>query len=224
LSIHNNSSGIKCTADSDPTVRHCYIYGNTNGVITLDANSIPNLGTTDDPGNNTFPKTPANTINISAFDPASNIYAQNNWWGTTVISQIQAKIVVIDAPPAGCGSVIFQPFLSGPPPEEASLRPEANTSPEVPGLTYLEQNYPNPFNPVTTIRFGLREPSDVALRIYDVSGRLVRTLVAGPLAAGTYEKLWDGKDSGGGSVASGIYFYKLETKSVTETKKMILLR
>ena len=224
--IHNNNVGIKCSTGSSPKVRWCSMYGNTNGVATMNSASLPNLGTNADPGNNSFPKTPANTLNISAFDPASNIYAQKNWWGTTVLSQIQAKIVVIDAPPQGCGSVIFQPFLTAPPvpPEEVSQRPDLDTSPTTPPSTYLEQNYPNPFNPVTTIRFGLNEPSSIALRIYDVSGRLVRTLVADHLQAGIYERVWDGKDSGGRAVASGIYLYKLETKSVTETKKMILLR
>ncbi|MDD4858565.1 MAG: FlgD immunoglobulin-like domain containing protein, partial [Candidatus Krumholzibacteria bacterium] len=225
LSIHGNTVGIRCSNDSDPTLRWCNIYGNSNGIITMDRYSTPDLGTISDPGDNIFPKRSGNTYNVVAFDPVSDIHAQNNWWGTTNVSEIQAKIVVIDQPPAGCGSVIFQPFLTDEPlPPEASLRPGLDKSPKVPASTYLDQNYPNPFNPMTTIRIGLSEPSYVALRIYDVSGRLVRTLVAEHLAAGCYDKVWDGRDSRGESVASGIYFYKLDTKSVTETKKMILLR
>jgi len=228
MSLHGNTAGIQCSAASSPKVRRCTIYGNTNGVITMDKHSLPNIGTTADPGNNSFLRTPANNINITAFDPTSNIYAQNNWWGTTVVSQIQAKIYVIDEAPPGCGSVIFQPFLSGPPPEELrddpGQQPGTGDTPKAPSTTYLEQNYPNPFNPMTTIRFGLKDASYVSLTIYDASGRVVRTLIAGRVVAGHHEKLWDGKDSRGAAVSSGIYFCKLTANSQVETRKMVLLR
>jgi hypothetical protein len=89
---------------------------------------------------------------------------------------------------------------------------------------YLAQNVPNPFNPVTTIRFGLAEPSPVSLRIYDTSGRLVRVLVDGNRAAGPHEAVWDGLDGSGRPAASGVYFYRLDASSLHEQKKMVLLR
>ncbi|MCK4537543.1 MAG: T9SS type A sorting domain-containing protein [Candidatus Krumholzibacteria bacterium] len=93
-----------------------------------------------------------------------------------------------------------------------------------PLATYLEQNYPNPFNPVTTIRFGLMEAGHVSLRIYDAAGRLVREMINGDIPAGHYNENWDGLSTDGSRAASGVYFYRLSTKSFAETRKMILLR
>jgi hypothetical protein len=93
-----------------------------------------------------------------------------------------------------------------------------------PEVTYMSQNHPNPFNPTTTIPFGLAAPGAVALRIYDVGGRLVRVLVDANLGAGRYELTWNGTDLNGNKVASGVYFYRLTAPSFVETKKLILLR
>ncbi|MGD1047742.1 MAG: FlgD immunoglobulin-like domain containing protein [Candidatus Krumholzibacteriaceae bacterium] len=95
---------------------------------------------------------------------------------------------------------------------------------EAPRATYLAQNFPNPFNPATKITFGLKGPGGVSLRIYDATGRLVRVLVKGDLSAGRYAEPWDGKDNGGRAVASGIYFYRLDAGTFTQTRKMVLLR
>lgn len=97
-------------------------------------------------------------------------------------------------------------------------------TPKAPAASYLSQNYPNPFNPTTRIAFGLAAPGPVSLRIYDAAGRLVRVLVEGARPAGNYSEIWEGRDSGGASVASGIYFYRLQAGAFTETKKMTLVR
>jgi len=88
----------------------------------------------------------------------------------------------------------------------------------------LGQNRPNPFNPQTTIRFSVPEKEAVSLRVFDVTGRLVRTLVAGNLRAGTYSVAWDGRNERGREVASGVYFYRLEAGARVKAKKMVLLR
>jgi hypothetical protein len=88
----------------------------------------------------------------------------------------------------------------------------------------LYQNYPNPFNPNTTIKFGLPQKTDVVLSIYDVTGRLVRTLINRELPAGRYKFVWDGKDEGGSDVRSGVYLYQLETSNFRETKQMTVIR
>jgi hypothetical protein len=91
--------------------------------------------------------------------------------------------------------------------------------------TRLGQNYPNPFNPTTTIAFTVRERSRVSLRIYNVAGQLVRTLVDDVRAAGVSHTVdWDGRNARGRSVASGVYFYRLVTKDATMTRKMVLLK
>jgi hypothetical protein len=88
----------------------------------------------------------------------------------------------------------------------------------------LSQNYPNPFNPVTTIRFSLKETRHVVVRIYDVSGRLVKTLVDDTREAGLHRVTWDGVNKRGAAVSSGLYLYRMETKDFIETRKMLLLR
>jgi hypothetical protein len=88
----------------------------------------------------------------------------------------------------------------------------------------LAQNYPNPFNPITTIDYQIPIRSRVSLKIFDVSGKLVRTLVDEYEGPGSHVALWDGKDSFGKAVASSIYFYELRAGSYRETKRMVLLR
>ena len=85
-------------------------------------------------------------------------------------------------------------------------------------------NRPNPFNPATTISFEVSAAGPVALAVYDVDGRLVRTLLSDVRGPGSYEIPWDGTDVAGRAVASGIYFYRLTTAGGTGTGKMSLLR
>jgi len=93
-----------------------------------------------------------------------------------------------------------------------------------PETFYLSQNYPNPFNPDTKIKFSIpqdlkRETRDVTLKVYDVLGNEVATLVNEYKPSGIYEVEFDGKD-----LVSGIYFYKLQAGYFVETKKMVLLK
>ena len=89
----------------------------------------------------------------------------------------------------------------------------------------LELNAPNPFNPLTTIRFHLPSEERVYLRIHDLSGRLIRTLLAGEyLPGGQHRVTWDGRDGESREVASGVYFYSLEVGGRTDTRRMALIR
>jgi len=88
----------------------------------------------------------------------------------------------------------------------------------------LAQNYPNPFNPTTTLAFSLAKGTDVDLRIFDVRGALVKTLVQEHRAAGNHRVPWDGVNQQGNRVASGVYFYKLVAGSFVDTKKMVMLK
>ena len=85
---------------------------------------------------------------------------------------------------------------------------------------------PNPFNPTTSISYSFRESGRVQLRVYDVAGRLVRTLVDDfqPARGQGYTVVWDGRSDAGQSVATGVYFYRLETPGFSETRKMVLLK
>ena len=96
---------------------------------------------------------------------------------------------------------------------------------EPPRRFAVNQNHPNPFNPSTTIEFAV--PADagrVTLAVFDVSGRLVRTLESGDLAPGAYTRQWNGRDARGRAVSSGTYFYRLSGKGFSEAKKMILVQ
>jgi hypothetical protein len=88
----------------------------------------------------------------------------------------------------------------------------------------LAQNVPNPFNPETTIAFHLPEAGPARLTIYDIGGKLVRTLVDEPRAAGAHKAIWQGDDEAGHPVASGVYLYRLEARSYSETKRMVLVK
>lgn len=104
------------------------------------------------------------------------------------------------------------------------FRQGANPAPEVPAVYFLEQNRPNPFNPSTTIQFGLPKGSRTTLRVFDVNGRLVRTLVDRSLPAGLHSAEWDGRNFHAIEVGSGIYFYELRAGSFIDRRRMALIR
>ena len=83
----------------------------------------------------------------------------------------------------------------------------------------LEQNYPNPFNPSTTIKFSVPTSEFVTLKVYDVIGNEITTLVNEQRAPGTYEVRFDA-----GSLASGVYVYKLQAGSFIQTRKLMLMK
>ena len=90
---------------------------------------------------------------------------------------------------------------------------------EIPKTYSLSQNYPNPFNPTTNIKFSIPKNSVVKLTIYDLTGRVVETLVDGQLNAGNYAYDFDASN-----IASGVYFYKLQSDNFTDVKKMMLIK
>jgi len=98
------------------------------------------------------------------------------------------------------------------------------TSSRLPEEFLLLQNYPNPFNRGTIIMFWVPDDGQVLLKIYDLMGREVRTLVKGRLKAGEHAAVWDGRDDKGFEVASGVYIYRLMAGRRCKAKKMLLLK
>ena len=102
----------------------------------------------------------------------------------------------------------------------------------LPSQFSLSQNYPNPFNSTTAISYQLSatsgQQSAVSLKIYNILGQEVKTLVDEEQLPGYYQVLWDGRDNSGKGVSSGVYFYRLEVEGqglkLTKTKKLILLK
>jgi hypothetical protein len=99
----------------------------------------------------------------------------------------------------------------------------------IPHEFIVEHNYPNPFNPATQIRYGVPEQSRVTLAIFNELGQEVRRLVDGIQASGYHAAIWNGTNSTGATVASGVYLYKLEAvgsngATFVQTKKLLLLK
>jgi len=89
----------------------------------------------------------------------------------------------------------------------------------VPNQFYLNQNYPNPFNMQTRITFGLPSDSRVSIRVFDLAGRVVATLVNGELKAGSHTTLWNAE-----GMSSGIYMVKMVAPNFSETRKVALMK
>ena len=87
----------------------------------------------------------------------------------------------------------------------------------------LSPGAPNPFVRSAVIRFALPRSGEVKLRIYDVSGRLVRTLASGPMAAGLHQRVWDGRTDAGDRAVPGVYFSRLDAAQGMRSSKMVLL-
>jgi flagellar hook assembly protein FlgD len=151
-------------------------------------------------------------------------------------SYILAALIV-----SSLGFTVFSfPFLSRgakPAPDDSlkTFYPESSISVTVtvaagksetllPHAFSLSQNYPNPFNPETVIKYALPEDCHVELTIHNILGQKVMTLVNESQSAGYRMVHWNGRDDKGNEIASGLYFYKIETPKYSETKKMILLR
>ncbi|MDD4309825.1 MAG: FlgD immunoglobulin-like domain containing protein, partial [Candidatus Cloacimonetes bacterium] len=96
--------------------------------------------------------------------------------------------------------------------------------PVTPVITALERNFPNPFNPETTIRYSVKESGMVKLSIYNLKGQLIRSLVNETKTSGNHRVIWNGVDDRGQSVASGIYFYRMDATNFSSTQKMMLMK
>lgn len=90
--------------------------------------------------------------------------------------------------------------------------------------TYLGQASPNPFNPMTTVEFGVPTPTIVTLRVFDVTGRMVRQLLSDRIEAGIHRRVWDGRDSNGATVAAGVYMIHFAAGSTIFHQKIVLVK
>lgn len=118
-----------------------------------------------------------------------------------------------------------------PTPEAGILLDVEQIDDQVPIEFTLEQNYPNPFNPSTIIRYSLPyvtlsgvEGSRVILKIYDILGREIKTLINQEQTSGVYEVIWNGDDKLGNKVSTGVYFYRIDAGDFVQTKKMLLMK
>ncbi len=158
----------------------------------------------------------SNLVEVDAFAP-TNIFAIR-------VAQNDSQLFVTSGDIPGTGKLngvyILQNTLTNLPPVPGNF----------PETFSLEQNYPNPFNPVTSIQYTVssvqfpENNSRVLLKVYDVLGREVKTLVNEPQRIGRHTVLWDGTNNFGKSVSSGVYYYRLQVGQKQKIRKMILLR
>lgn len=151
-------------------------------------------------------------------------FTRSGWWydyfsGDSVnVTNLSASITL---PP---GDFRIYTTTKLPTPEAGILLDVEQIDEQVPVEFALEQNYPNPFNPNTVIRYSIVSPSLVSLKIFDVLGKEVKTLVNKAQANGVYEVNWNGDDELGNKVSTGVYFYRIDAGDFVETKKMMLLK
>ncbi|HAX48547.1 MAG TPA: hypothetical protein DCX92_06140 [Bacteroidetes bacterium] len=100
-----------------------------------------------------------------------------------------------------------------------ALLSNGNNGSSLPENYSLEQNYPNPFNPSTGIKFSIPKSNNVTLKVYDLTGRVVASLVNEYKPAGSYEVTFDAS-----ALSSGVYYYSISSGEFTETRKMVLVK
>ncbi|MDX2472111.1 MAG: NosD domain-containing protein, partial [Candidatus Krumholzibacteria bacterium] len=122
------------------------------------------------------------------------------------------------------GYITVLPFINSQHDTETTAVDDGPVSGAVPMAFGLHQNAPNPFNPSTVIRFDLAAAMPVQLRIYDVSGAVVATLLDEQVSAGYHQAVWSGNDDQGRAVASGLYFYRIRAGENLETRPMMLVK
>jgi hypothetical protein len=117
------------------------------------------------------------------------------------VSQLYWHLAIVDIEGAGVATV-------------SEITPQA----------WLDQNHPNPFNPTTNISFSLTEAGPASIKVYDVRGREVRSLLDRNMPAGKHTVTWDGTDNNGRTLASGTYFYTMQSEDGTSSRKALLLK
>ena len=205
--------GILCQGQgANPTIDHSKIINNQSAGVRANSDGAPILGIVSLGlgQNNSLYGQNKNVYNASSL---VTVNAENCWWGA--------------APPDPTkfyGSIINRPYLQSDP--VMYLAPNVVARSTIVALA-LDQNFPNPFWDcgVTTISYGIpRGSGKVALMIYDVAGRRVRSLVDNAQAPGRHFALWDGRNERGVLVAPGVYFYRLTVGAESISKKLMLFR
>lgn len=194
---------------ANPTLRLCSLQNNGTGLHAYDDGYARLIRVCFE----------GNDIGLEVEPPEGGLgtfQALNCWWGA-------ADGPSGEGPGSGdsiVGPADFAPWYTS----EACLDFSGAEDAGLPRVLALEAAYPNPFNPSTRIAFALPDEQDVALRIYALDGRLVRTLVQDTRAAGRHEVMWNGQDDQGRPQAAGVYFYRLTAGDEERTAKMMLVK
>jgi len=208
-------------SQSSPLIRRCRIEENgTVGIYIQSGNPI--LGTVQKPGSNLF----KGNVGWELYNNTSNtISAVGNYWIDEDAAIIDANHIFDDDENPSKGMVNFIPFIStGPVPpggeqESSPTNIENENTAQAPTQYVMHHNYPNPFNPTTTIKYSIPRESFVSLKIYNLTGEEIETLVDEQKSIGNYEVDFDAS-----KLPSGLYFYRLQAGDFVDTRKMVLMK
>ncbi|MCP4581493.1 MAG: T9SS type A sorting domain-containing protein [candidate division Zixibacteria bacterium] len=203
-------TGIYTNSYSDPTIRSCLFDSVDTGVLYY-YTSTPNIGenTFGNFGNNNFEECEDYFIRQSGIGGMSIVKAERNWFGSGTPD-----------PTKFSGTVDYDPWLTS----EPAFKIIRNDESGLPYAFGLLGNYPNPFNPSTMISYSLAEPGYTSITIYNLLGQKIASPLSEFNEAGLHSVIWNGCNAAGMPVASGIYFYRLESGEHADSEKMMLLR
>ena len=218
--VRDNSLGLKFDDFADAVVESTEVHQNVNGIEALNG-SNPDVGHTAGGQSVGFNKIHHNSVyHIINLTDSVTIKAEKNWWrGTTPKA---TKFV---------GDVDYIPVLASEPdihyedpPSGAPPAPMLD-GPKKERLVYaLSHGHPTPFNPSTTIHYQIPASAVVSIKVYDVKGRRIATLVDAYKTPGRYWVRWDGKNDRGTETASGVYFVDMRANQFRQTRKVVLLK
>jgi len=204
----NIAVGLCCLQGSSPAVESCTISDHHYGVVAA-FGSYPDLGTMLVPivsGYNSIDNLYLNVVNGN--DPQMQITARMNWWGQSPPDPLKFY-----------GLVDYVPWLDSPPGEGQQLQPSALDFPLA-----LGQGRPNPFSSATRVMLSNPRQQRLAVRIYDVTGRHVQTLLDAMAPPGRSWLAWDGLDMKGRKVGSGVYFCRLTAANEEKVSRVVYVR
>jgi photosystem II stability/assembly factor-like uncharacterized protein len=209
-----SKTGIYCDLNSHPKVRWTQIKENTMYGVLTDSDYPSDFGTEFEWGNNSIDLILhpwAGYKDMKNTKILVEVSAERNWWGEPRPDPEEIE-----------GLIDYLPALASDPLPFSPKRSVDVT--DLPLKFALEQNSPNPFNPTTEISFYVAHTGYASLKVYNLQGQLVKTLIAGQIESGDHLVIWDATSSSCEEVASGIYFYVLSTDFGKTSKRMTLLR
>ncbi|MBD3348581.1 MAG: T9SS type A sorting domain-containing protein, partial [Candidatus Eisenbacteria bacterium] len=205
-----NQYGVAVGDSSAPFLASNLFDGNSIAGVSSTGAPGPEIGRTLSDANDFLNPGFAHVFNTGG----ATVDAEYNWWG---------DICQTDYPDWFYGDVDYIPWTDE---AHGDVYTECTGVPEEgDGRAFASYNFPNPFNPSTTIRY--RVPDDggqVRLAVYDLRGRLVKTLVAEEKRGGEHLAVWYGRDDQGREMASGVYFYRLDVGDESVERKMVMLK
>ncbi len=214
LYVSRNNTGILCGGESTPQLKENKIINSADYGVYITDNAEPNLGGS---GHNCIYG--SGTYDLYNNTP-NRIMAKKNYWGTMNIDSIEAHIYDY-YDDNSLGVVEIEPLWNGNKAAEGVMTSGSRTTSFIYSLKSVT---PNPFINNTMITYSIARPGKVLINIYDITGRLIKTLVKEKKETGFYTAKWNGCDNNNRKVATGVYFTRLESSNFTSVKKIILVR